>query len=144
MLADTPLAYLDTLNALVERGIGDYLNRVRGWITDPDQAIFVAADGERLVGHLRAFDEGGRTGLVMVYVTPAWRGRGVLDGLVDAASRWSGGQGRSQLALAVMQDNHRAIRAYEKLGFAATGVTFPHPHLPIFIEKEMARLDRPA
>jgi GNAT superfamily N-acetyltransferase len=144
MLADAPLAYLDTLNGLVGRGIRDYLSRLKGWITDSDQALFIATEGARLVGHLRAFDDHGSTGLVMVYVTPQRRGRGVLAGLVDAAAAWSAEQGRSRLVLAVMADNARAIRAYDRLGFTATGITYPHPYLPIFTEIEMARLDRPA
>jgi ribosomal protein S18 acetylase RimI-like enzyme len=84
-------------------------------------------------------DERGYTGLVMVYVSPEARGQGVLKGLVDAAAEWSKSVGRHVLLLEVMERNHRAIRAYEKLGFTATGNRRPHPYLRPFMELEMTR-----
>jgi GNAT superfamily N-acetyltransferase len=139
MLADAPLAFQDTLDAAVGRGLGDYLARVAYWADDPDQVILVAEERGRLVGHLRAFAEHGRTGLVQVYVAPDWRGRGVLAGLVDAAAGWSRGADRPELLLSVMADNARAVRAYSKLGFVATGVRYPNPNMPVFAEVEMVR-----
>jgi ribosomal protein S18 acetylase RimI-like enzyme len=139
MLADAPLAYLDTLDRAVARGLGEYHHRVRGWVTQPDRALFVAEQDGALTGHLGAVDERGYTGLVMVYVSPAARGRGVLKGLVDAAAEWSRVAGRRELLLEVMERNHRAIRAYEKLGFAVTGTRHPHPYLTPFTELEMIR-----
>jgi GNAT superfamily N-acetyltransferase len=139
MLADAPLAYLDTLDRAVARGLREYHHRVRTWVTEPDRTLFVAERDGALVGHLGAVDELGYTGLVMVYVTPAARGQGVLKGLVDAAAEWSKRVGEDKLLLEVMERNHRAIRAYEKLGFTATGNRHPHPYLTPFMELEMTR-----
>ena len=139
MLADAPLAYLDTLDRAVARGLGEYHHRVRGWVTEPDRTLFVAVRDSALIGHLGVVDERGYTGLVMAYVTPAARGQGVLKGLVDAAAEWSKEAGRRELLLEVMERNHRAIRAYEKLGFTATGNRHPHPYLTPFTELEMVR-----
>lgn len=139
MLADAPLAYLDTIDRAVSRGWREYGHRVHAWVTAPDRALFVAERDGALVGHLGAVDERGYTGLVMVYVTPAARGLGALKGLVDAAAEWSRVGGRPVLLLEVMERNHRAIRAYEKLGFVATGARHPHPYLAPFIELEMTR-----
>lgn len=139
MLADAPLAYLDTLDRAVARGLREYQHRVRAWVTGPDRTLFVAERNSTLVGHLGAVDELGYTGLVMVYVSPSARGRGVLKGLVDAAAEWSRSAGEEKLLLEVMERNHRAIRAYEKLGFTATGNRHPHPYLRPFMEVEMAR-----
>lgn len=139
MLADAPLAYLDTLDRAVARGLREYDHRVRTWVTEPDRALFVAERDHALVGHLGAVDELGYTGLVMAYVTPAARGQGVLKGLVDAAAEWSRHAGGQKLLLEVMERNHRAIRAYEKLGFTATGNRHPHPYLTPFTELEMTR-----
>jgi ribosomal protein S18 acetylase RimI-like enzyme len=84
-------------------------------------------------------DERGYAGLVMAYVSPDARGQGVLKGLVDAAAEWSKRVGRSDLLLEVMERNHRAIRAYQKLGFSVTGNRHPHPYLAPFMELEMMR-----
>src|SRR5215212_4088209 len=137
MLADAPLAYLDTVDRAVSRGWREYHHRVHAWVTAPDRALFVAERSGALVGHLGAVDERGYTGLVMVYVTPAARGTGALKGLVDAAAEWSRACGRPELLLEVMERNHRAIRAYEKLGFVPTGARHPHPYLARFTELEM-------
>ena len=139
MLADAPLAYLDTLDRAVARGLREYHHRVCGWVTEPDRTLLVAEWDGALVGHLGAVDERGYTGLVMAYVSPPARGKGVLKGLVDAAAEWSKRAGRQELLLEVMERNHRAIRAYEKLGFAVTGNRHPHPYLASFMELEMVR-----
>jgi GNAT superfamily N-acetyltransferase len=139
MLADAPLAYLDTLDRAVARGWREYHHRVEGWVRERDRALFVAVRDGSLVGHLGAVDERGYTGLVMVYVSPQARGQGVLKGLIDAAAEWSKSTGRHELLLEVMERNHRAIRAYEKLGFTMTGNRHPHPYLAPFMELEMMR-----
>lgn len=139
MLADAPLAYLDTIDRAVSRGWREYRHRVHAWVTAPDRALFVAERDGTLVGHLGAVDQSGYTGLVMVYVTPPARGQSALKGLVDAAAEWSRAGGRRELLLEVMERNHRAIRAYEKLGFVSTGARHPHPYLTPFTELEMAR-----
>jgi GNAT superfamily N-acetyltransferase len=139
MLADAPLAYLDTLDRAVARGLREYRHRVRAWVTEPDRALFVAERDGAPIGHLGAVDELGYTGLVMVYVSPAARGQGVLKALVDAAAEWSKRAGEEKLLLEVMERNHRAIRAYEKLGFTASGNRHPHPYLTPFMELEMTR-----
>jgi GNAT superfamily N-acetyltransferase len=139
MLADAPLAYLDTLDRAVARGLREYHHRVRAWVTQPDRMLFVAERNGVLIGHLGAVDERGYIGLVMVYVSPEARGQGVLKGLVEAAAEWAHAVGRPELLLEVMERNHRAIRAYEKLGFVVTGARHPHPYLAVFTELEMAR-----
>jgi GNAT superfamily N-acetyltransferase len=139
MLADAPLAYLDTIDRAVARGWREYRHRVHAWVTAPDRQLFVAEQCGALVGHLGAVDERGYTGLVMVYVSESVRGSGALKGLVDAAAEWSRAGGRHELLLEVMERNHRAIRAYTKLGFVMTGARHPHPYLTPFTELEMSR-----
>jgi GNAT superfamily N-acetyltransferase len=139
MLADAPLAYLDTLDRAVARGLREYHHRVRAWVTQPDRMLYIAERDGEPIGHLGAVEERGRTGLVMAYVSPLARGQDVLKGLVDAAAEWSRTVGRRELLLEVMERNHRAIRAYQKLGFVATGTRHPHPYLSVFTELEMSR-----
>ena len=79
----------------------------------------------------------GRALVVAVYVRPSHRGRGTLDGLMDAAAEWAAGSGQREIALDVHEDNARARRAYARLGFTATGVTSDGPH---GAELEMVRV----
>jgi predicted GNAT family acetyltransferase len=74
-----------------------------------------------------------------VYVTPAWRGTGLLGRLVDGVAAWSLECGRPELMLEVVVGNDRAYRAYRKLGFTETGVRVPHPTIPGLTELQMRR-----
>lgn len=60
---------------------------------------------------------------VAVYVSPAHRGRGIIDELFAAASEWALNQGCRELVLDVHQDNARARATYARLGFRPTGGT---------------------
>lgn len=62
-------------------------------------------------------------GIVGVYVDPAFRGQGLLARLFEAAFDWVRERGFDHARLYVHADNVRARAAYEKVGFAATGVT---------------------
>jgi len=55
--------------------------------------------------------------LGFMYVVPAWRGRGVIQAVIDALLEWGREQGISTYKLDVFAGNQSAIRAYEKLGF---------------------------
>jgi len=63
----------------------------------------------------------------------------VLRGLVEAVAEWSVAMGRHELMLEVVVGNDRAVRAYERLGFADTGVRVPHPIIPGLYELQMRR-----
>ena len=65
-----------------------------------------------------------------VYVTPTWRGSGLLGELIDGVAAWSRACGRPELLLEVVVGNDRAYRAYQRLGFKDTGVRVPHPPSP--------------
>jgi len=79
---------------------------------------FLAYDGDEAVGIAGGFlDEQGAPILFAVYVRPEHRGGEVLAALVAAVQEWA----PAPLTLDVHEDNHRARRAYEKLGFVLTG-----------------------
>jgi len=83
----------------------------------------LAYDGDRPIGMAGGFrDEAWVPVLFAVYVTPSARGGEVVGALVDRVAQWCAPDG---LVLDVHVDNHRARRAYEKLGFALTGETTP-------------------
>src|SRR3954466_10902563 len=133
MLADSPLAFLETLAPAAAPSHASYRQRSTQAATGDQVAQFVADPGGRLIGHAGGTvlpEEPGVTVVFAVYVTPAHRGSGVLGELVEAVARWSRSVGRPDLMLEVVVGNDRAVRAYERLGFTDTGVRVPHPVLP--------------
>jgi GNAT superfamily N-acetyltransferase len=142
MLADSPLAFLETLAQAAARPHADYRRRITQASTGGQLAQFVADPGGRLIGHAGGTvlpDDPGATVVFAVYITPARRGSGVLAGLVEAVAEWSVAMGRAELMLEVVVGNDRAVRAYQRLGFEDTGVRVPHPVLPGLLELQMRR-----
>jgi predicted GNAT family acetyltransferase len=142
MLADTPLAYITTLAEAAERPHADYAGFVLRCAHGTQNAMFVADYDGVLVG--QAFGathptEEDTTMVYAVYVTPDQRGRGLLGRLVDALGAWSAENGRPKLELEVVTSNLRALRAYQKLGFACSGEPVPHPTVPILREQVLVR-----
>ncbi|WP_405115924.1 GNAT family N-acetyltransferase [Micromonospora sp. NBC_01405] len=150
MLADAPLAFLETLADAAARPHADYAARIASVAVGRHTAQFVADPGTdrpggpagRLLGHAGgtvAPDEPGLTVVYAVYVTPQRRGTGLLAELIDAVAGWSRECGRPELMLEVVVGNDRAYRAYQRLGFVDTGVRVPHPVIPALRELQMRR-----
>ncbi len=142
MLADAPLAFLETLADAAARPHNEFAARVAYTSAGSSNAQFVADPGGRLVGHAGGTatpSEPGLTVIYAVYVTPTWRGGGLLSELIDGVAAWSRACGRPELLLEVVVGNNRAYRAYERLGFKDTGVRVPHPTIPALTELQMRR-----
>jgi RimJ/RimL family protein N-acetyltransferase len=144
MLADHPLAFLETLAQAAARSHEGYRRRLAQAAAGGELAQFVADPGGRgrLIGHAGGTilpDSPGETVIFAVYVTPAFRGGKVLAELVEAVAAWSRAAGRDRLMLEVVAGNARAVRAYEKLGFEDTGERVPHPVVPVLTELRMRR-----
>ena len=144
MLADSPLAFLETLAQAAARPHEVFRQRVAQAAQGGRLAQFVADPGgrARLIGHAGGTvlpEAPGETVVFAVYVTPEHRGGKVLADLVEAVGEWSRASGRDRLMLEVVAGNGRAVRAYEKLGFEDTGERVPHPVLPALTELRMRR-----
>jgi RimJ/RimL family protein N-acetyltransferase len=142
MLADSPLAFLETLATAAARPHEAYRARIAQATAGRQLAQFIADPGGRLIGHAggTVMPEDPATTIVFaVYLTPAYRGSGLLGDLVDAVSEWSRECGRDELMLEVVTGNDRAVRAYEKLGFKEVGEPVPHPVIPVLTELRMRR-----
>ncbi|WP_232534382.1 GNAT family N-acetyltransferase [Plantactinospora sp. KBS50] len=142
MLADSPLAFLETVAEAAARPHPEYAARVAECASGPRRAQFVAEVDGRFVGHAGgtvALDDPSLTVIFAVYLTPSWRGSGLLADLVEAVAAWSRECGRLDLLLEVVVGNDRAVRAYERLGFTDTGVRVPHPTVPVMTELQMRR-----
>jgi RimJ/RimL family protein N-acetyltransferase len=142
MLADSPLAFLETLAQAAARPHEAYRRRIAMAASGAELAQFIADPSGPLIGHAGGTvlpEEPGVTVVFAVYLTPAWRGGKVLAELIDAVAQWSRDAGRRELMLEVVTGNDRAVRAYEKLGFEDTGERVPHPVVPVLSELRMRR-----
>ena len=52
-----------------------------------------------------------------MFTLPEYRGRGVNTKIIEKLKQWSFSKGLKEIRLTVYEDNHNAIKAYEKVGF---------------------------
>ena len=87
------------------------------------EGVLVAKDGGRVIGFAGVGDRGDEdpeTGEIFaMYVLSEYYGKGVGRQLMDAALERL--KGYPRICLWVLKENRRAIRFYEKCGFAADG-----------------------
>ena len=55
--------------------------------------------------------------LGFMFVKPEYRGKGIIQGIVEELKRWSLANNLNEIRLEVYDDNDAAIRAYEKANF---------------------------
>jgi RimJ/RimL family protein N-acetyltransferase len=129
-LADTPIGFLETLDAARELPDEAWQMRAARGAQDGDpfrdSLQVMAWDGGRAVGTCASFLRDGAAWLAAVYVSPAYRARGLLGELVDECATWARGRSMGVLRLGVHEDNGRARAAYAKLGFVETGERQPY------------------
>jgi putative acetyltransferase len=92
----------------------------------PDHLLLVAEIGSTFVGSVQLFplppdQEDGRVGELGIYVLAPFRGKGVGTALMWEILLRAGMLDYVRIVLSVLSTNERAIRLYEKFGFAAEG-----------------------
>ena len=141
-LADTPLGFLTQLADAQQWPDEQWQQRADAAATGAQQGLWLAWDGERCVGCIGGVRSGTApvVDVIAVYVSPAARGREVLDQLLAAVEQWARSlEGVGGLRLEVHEDNARARAAYAKRGFVGTGGTAPYGPDPSRLELEMVR-----
>jgi RimJ/RimL family protein N-acetyltransferase len=89
--------------------------------------VFLASTGDQIIGMTgiyrgKKIKERHRTGVWGVYIREQWRGRGIIDGLIQSAVQWGTQQGAKIAHLMVTTTNTRAIACYHRCGFRISGV----------------------
>jgi len=94
---------------------------------DGTSQIWVAKDGERVVGFCSAAREGNRNRnrIRAIYVLPECQGRGIGKQLMQKAFSWLGDE--KDTAVAVVKYNANAIDFYKKSGFQGEQEIPPSP-----------------
>lgn len=144
-LRDSPLAFVEQYDQALGQPDHHWQERVRRGADAADSATYVAVDSDELVGKATCFIEPEFTEyvsahLVGVYLSPAFRGCGVAEAVVEAAIGWAREDAHAaQVRLFVTETNDRAMAFYRRLGFAQTGGTVAYPPDPTYTEYELAR-----
>jgi putative acetyltransferase len=123
-----PEGWLVTTNGW--RSVADerrYLRAIRRY---PHAAVFVAEDGDRIVGRLSiARDQHPASRHVAdlgLMVAASHRRRGIGTALLQAAARWARQANVTKLELHVFPWNEPAIKLYERFGFEREGIRRAH------------------
>jgi RimJ/RimL family protein N-acetyltransferase len=114
------------------RSVGEERRYLRTITRYAHAAVFVAEDGERVVGRLSlARDPHPASAHVAdlgLMVAASHRRRGIGRALLDASVDWARSSGVRKLELHVLPHNVAAIALYESFGFRREGVREGHYH----------------
>lgn len=94
-------------------------------ILSDDASIIVAEIEGKIVGSGYALQKPARhylnhefySYMGFMFTLPQYRGRGVNTKIIERLKLWSDSKGLKEIRLTVYDENHGAIRAYEKVGF---------------------------
>ena len=107
----------------------EQLDRVWSWITDPDhdvKALLVRDASGTAVGlaHFRPLAAAVAGYLDDLFVTPAARGTGAVDALLEALRGIARARGWSKIRWITADDNHRARSKYDQVAERTMWVTY--------------------
>lgn len=119
-LSEDPEAFGSTYERELARTTADW----QRWMSPGVTFILDTPDGAGgLVAGQRDAADPTVVQLMAMWVRPALRGSGAADDLVAAVVDWASSEGANVVRLDVFEDNPRARRFYERLGFRETGHT---------------------
>ncbi|MFD9894954.1 GNAT family N-acetyltransferase [Amycolatopsis sp. NPDC059027] len=115
-LADTPENLGDLVAVEAARPDAEWVHSLR------ERAWFAGFDGETPIALVCGSPDPSEWLLFSMWVAPSARGNGLAARLVAEVRAAAEDDGAQALVLQVFEDNLRARRIYERLGFLATGV----------------------
>lgn len=127
-LADAPGAFGTTLAQAQAYSDAEWQGRARRFSESPPAAGCLAFVDGVPCGMASAFPSAENTHaaeLTAFWVAPDSRGQGVADAMAAFAAAWALAQGFAVLEAGVVEDNHRAIGFYKRVGSVETGHSEP-------------------
>lgn len=113
-LADAPEAFGASLAEWEEADE----RRWRQRLTDVPFNVVAVDDGVAAGQASGTALDGGRVELISMWVAPSGRGRGIADSLISAVAGYGRDVDATEIRLSVRRANQRAIRLYQRVGFA--------------------------
>jgi len=94
-------------------------------IASDDASLVVAEIESKIIGSGYALIKSARhylnhefySYLGFMFTLPEYRGKGVNTRIIERLKEWSDSKGLKEMRLTVYDENHKAIKAYEKAGF---------------------------
>ena len=136
-----PAAFASSYATEIDRPLDTWTTWVALSAQGPDQAMFLAEDGDEVIGLAGAFrleDHPRTMHLIAMWVEPAHRRRGVGQQLTAAIVTWARSADADTVMLWVVDHNEAADKLYRQAGFEPTGVSQPLPSNPDLVEHQMA------
>ncbi len=137
-LQDSPRSYGSTYAREVLVTEAEWRERAVAGAAGIETVAFAAVTDDKWVGMARGYLELPAAHLIAVYVTPAWRRRGLAAALSAAVVAWARERGAIEICLSVSDWNTGARRVYQALGFVATGVRRSLPWDATITESELS------
>jgi RimJ/RimL family protein N-acetyltransferase len=125
-LQNHPEVYSSDYAHAESQPMASWVERLRAGGTGDVAQMYFAQHEQELVGLCGIYRvDAPRTrhsaSVVSLYVRPAWRGRGIAQGLVMVCLDWASSHDVRIVKLGVITTNAAAIRAYEQCGFRTYG-----------------------
>lgn len=108
-LREDPIAYYDLKTLLLEDDASVVVAEYYGKVIGSGYAMI------KLARHY--LDHQYYSYLGFMFTLPEYRGKGVNKAIIESLGKWSISKGLNEMRLTVYNDNHPAIKAYEKAGF---------------------------
>jgi ribosomal protein S18 acetylase RimI-like enzyme len=138
-LADTPSAFGSTYEREVAFDDDVWAERVHTSATSAERAMFLALDGDDVVGIAGGYRDGDGVDVISMWASPRVRRCGVGRALIRAVLDWAAAAGLTSASLWVTHGNTAAQSLYEAMGFEVTGEVQPLPWDPCRAEVRMIR-----
>ncbi|WP_083848055.1 N-acetyltransferase [Arthrobacter sp. M2012083] len=149
MLTDTPMAYVESLDAARRQTDTQWQERAAAMSGDASITLVAdgGEDGSRFCGLMRVVlkhpqgpEKPLQAMLISVYVAPEHRGLGLADELLNAACKAAAEElAAESIELGVHENNSRALAFYRRHGFETTGASRPYPQDTSKLELVMER-----
>ncbi|MBT2587681.1 GNAT family N-acetyltransferase [Arthrobacter sp. ISL-95] len=149
MLSDTPMAYVERLDAARRHTESQWQERAAAMSGDASITLVAdtGEDGSKLCGlmrvvlkHPESAEKPPQAMLISVYVAPEHRGLGLADELLSESCKAAAEElGAESIELGVHEENVRALAFYRRHGFETTGASRPYPQDTSKLELVMER-----
>jgi GNAT superfamily N-acetyltransferase len=120
-LKESPTAFLSTYESAVERDWESWRAQADSASSGTERCTFIAFADRTPVGIASAYrdsPEAEEGEVLQFWVHPNWRSRGIGRALLEALVQWGAESGVRWLWAGVAAGNDRAVRFYERQGFA--------------------------
>ena len=120
-LQDAPYAFPSTYEAALQRSPESWREQAERSAQGSDRATFIAFSEDSPIGMAALYRREDRVDageLLQVWVSPEYRGTGVVWDLMDAIFKWASENNFHRIIAGVTKGNARALTFYTRYGFS--------------------------